>query len=141
MELVTIGQQTIQPGEDILFQAVSVPGSASIIWRAGSGIVTLRGLHNNQCRARFSLRFGANIAAPTEATAAEPLTLAFAVNGEAITSSRIISTPEEENLFNNISREIYLDVPTGCCTQVAVKNIGTIPILLQDGNWIIERRA
>ena len=115
MELVTITQQTIQPNEDVLFQAISVPGSPSIIWRQGSGILTLRGLARNQCRARFKVNFGGDIAVPTKETAG-PIQLAIALNGEAIAASRMTSTPLDVENFNNVFRELYVDVPLGCCT-------------------------
>lgn len=140
MELVTTGTQTIQPNEDVLFQAMSVPGSQSIIWRQGSGILTLRGLFNRQPRARFKVNFGANVALDTGATV-EPITLAIAVNGETLTPSRMIVTPVDVEEYWNIFREIYIDVPTGCCTQITVKNLGAQPIALQDGNLIAERVA
>lgn len=141
MELVTIAQQTIQPNEAVLFQAVSVPGCASIIWRVGSGIVTLRGLAKNQPRARFKINFGGDIAVPTGETVAA-ISLAVAVNGEAIAASRMTSTPLDVENFNNVFREIYIDVPVGCCTQITIKNVSTTPILLDAGaSAIVERVA
>lgn len=140
MELVTTGVQTIQPNEDVLFTAVSVPGSPSIIWRAGSGIVTLRGLFNRQPRARFKVNYGANVALDPEAEV-EPISIAIAVNGETITPSRAIVTPAAVEEYWNVFRELYLDVPTGCCTSVSIRNLSTQPITLQDGNFIIERVA
>lgn len=140
MELVTLTQQTIQPNEDVLFGAASVPGSSSIIWRQGSGIVTLRGLFNNQCRARFKVNYGGDIAVPTGETAG-PISLAIAINGEAIPASRATSTPIDVENFNNVFRELYIDTPIGCCTQVTVKNVGTTPILLDAGASIIVERV
>ena len=140
MELVTTSQQTIQPNEDVLFQAVSVPGSQSIIWRQGSGILTLRGLVRNQCRARFKVNFGGDIAVPTDETVG-PIQLAIALNGEAVVASRMTSTPLDVENFNNVFRELYIDVPLGCCTQLTVRNVSTTPILLDVGASIIAERV
>lgn len=140
MELVTLTQQTIQPNEDVLFGAVSVPGSPSIIWRQGSGIVTLRGIANSQRRARFKVNFGGDIAVPTGETVG-PIQLAAAINGEAIPASRMTSTPLDVEDFNNVFRELYIDVPVGCCTQITIKNVGTIPVLVDVGASIIVERV
>ena len=141
MEIVTTNLQTIQPNEDVLFQAVSVLGSPSIIWRQGSGIVTLRGLARNQCRARFKINFGGDVALNADSEI-EPIILAIAINGEAIPASRMTSTPGAVEEFNNIFRELYIDVPIGCCTQLTVKNIGTSIIDLDLGaSLIVERVA
>ena len=47
MEIVANAIQTVQPNADVIFTNISERGSQSILWRAGSGIVTLRGLPNN----------------------------------------------------------------------------------------------
>lgn len=62
MEIVANAIQAVEPNADVLFTNISVSGSSSIIWRPGSGLITLRGLPNGQCRARFRISFGANIA-------------------------------------------------------------------------------
>ena len=78
-------------GQNVIFSDVAVRGNCSIAHRDGSGLVTLRGI-TNQCRARFKVTFGANIAIPEGGTVA-PLSLALAVSGEAIGSATVISTP------------------------------------------------
>jgi hypothetical protein len=45
-----------------------------------------------------------------------------------------------ENYFNVFSA-IFVDVPRGCCISVSVKNVGTIPVDVQNANLIIERVA
>lgn len=141
MELVTTSLQTIQPNEDVLFDAISVPGPASALWRQGSGIVTLRGLSRCSLRARFKVNFGGNVGLPTTATV-EPIIFALVINGEPIAASRMISTPAAVEEFNNVFRELYIDVPAGCCTSIAIRNVGTQPSDLDiGGNLIVERVA
>ena len=83
MEITANALQTIAAGNDVLFTETAVNGNCSIIHREGSGLVTLRGLPNGQCRARFRVSFGANIGVPAGGTVA-PVSLALAINGEAV---------------------------------------------------------
>lgn len=140
MEIVANAIQTVPVNQDVLFTGTSVRGNASIMHREGSGIVTVRGLMNGQCRARFRAVFGANVAVPTGETAG-PVELAIAINGEGVPTSRMISTPIDVENYNNVSADIYIDVPIGCCTQLSVQNVGTIPVNVQNANFIVERVA
>ena len=99
----------------------------------------MRGL-TKQCRARFKVTFGGNIAIPTGGTV-EEISLAIAINGEAVGPATMIETPAAVTEFSNVSSSVYLDVPSGCCTQVSVKNLSTQTIGVQNANLIIERVA
>ena len=55
---------TVAAGQNVPLTETAVAGNCSIVHREGAGIVTLRGL-TNQCRARYRVAFGANIAIPT----------------------------------------------------------------------------
>jgi hypothetical protein len=68
--------------------------------------------------------FGANIAVPTGGTV-EAISLAIAVDGEAIASTTMIITPAAVEEFFNVFGAIYLDIPRGCCSQISVKNTST----------------
>lgn len=140
MEIVANAIQTVAVNQDVLFNAVSVRGCPSILHREGSGLVTLRGLVNGQCRARFRVSFGANIAVPTGETVG-PIELTIAINGEGVPSSRMASTPLDVENYNNVSADIFIDVPIGCCTQLSITNTGTIPVNVQNANMIVERVA
>lgn len=139
MEVTANALQVVNIDQNVLFSETAVPGNCSIMHREGSGIVTLRGL-TNQCRARFRITFGANIAVPTGETVG-PISLAIAVSGEAIPTSSMIETPAAVEEFSNVSAVLFLDVPRGCCTQVSVENTSTIPVNVQNANLIIERVA
>jgi hypothetical protein len=91
-----------------------VEGNCNTLWRDGSGIVTLRGM-TQQNRARYRVTFGANIAIPSTGTAGAA-SLALAINGEAVQSTKMISTPGAVNDFNNVATTIFIDVPRGCCS-------------------------
>lgn len=111
-----------------------------MVHRNGSGLVTLRGLTNCQCRARFRVSFGGNIQIPAGGTV-EPISLTIALDGEPISSTSMIFTPAAAEQFGNVFSAIFIDVPKGCCEQVSVRNTSTIPIDVQNANLIIERVA
>jgi hypothetical protein len=139
MELIANALQTVAAGANIQFTDEVVGGCNSILHRAGSGLITLRGI-TNQCRARFKVFFSGNIAIPTGGTI-EAIQLAIAVNGEAIASTTMIQTPAAVEEFSNIASAVYLDVPAGCCLSIAVKNTSEQAIEVQNANIIIERVA
>ena len=121
MELTANAIQTVPANGNVIFTDTVVCGNCSIMHREGSGLVTLRGL-TNQCRARFRVSFGGNIALPTGGTVG-PISLAIAINGEPVATTTMISTPAAVEEFNNVFSAIFLDVPKGCCSQISVRNI------------------
>ena len=140
MEITANAVQTVATNQPVLFTETAVPGNCSMIHREGSGQVGLRGLTNGQCRARFLVEFGANIAVPTGQTVG-PVSLAIAINGEPVLTSNMISTPAAVEEYNNVGASLYVNVPIGCCNQISVENTGTIPVNVQNANLIIERVA
>ena len=139
MEITANAVQTVAANQNVLFTETPIRGNCSIIHREGSGLVTLRGI-TEQCRARFRVSFGANVAIPTGGAVA-PIELAIAINGEAIGPTTMISTPAAVANFNNVYTSIYLDVPAGCCYTISVTNIGTDAIEVENANLIVERVA
>lgn len=131
--------QVVAAGQNVLLTETPVCGSASIQHREGSGIVTLRGM-TNQCRARYKVSFGANIAIPAGGTVA-PISLALAISGEPLASATAIQTPAAAEQFSNIFVAVYIEVPRGCCLTIAVENTGTGPVNVQNANLIAERVA
>lgn len=75
----------------------------------------MRGL-TNQCKARFKITFGANVALPTGTSPVAPILMALAINGEPVQTSTMISTPTVVESFGNISRTLFIDIPAGCCS-------------------------
>jgi hypothetical protein len=139
MEITANALQTVASTQNVLFTETAVRGNCSIIHREGSGLVTLRGI-TDQCRARFRISFGANVAIPTGGTVA-PISLAIAINGEAIGPTTMISTPAAAEEFNNVFTSIFVNVPTGCCYTISVRNLSDDDIDVQNANLIIERVA
>lgn len=135
--------QQVNVGQNVLFTDVPIPGCRQgIIHREGSGIITLRGQVNN-CSgfARYKASFGANIAIPEGGTASTPLSLALAIDGELIPTSSMIVTPAAAQQYWNVYASVFIDLPKGCCYTIAVENIGTTAIDVQNANLVIERTA
>ena len=139
MEITANALQTVEANQNVLFTDTVVCGNCSIMHRDGSGLVTLRGI-TNQCRARFRVSFGGNIAIPTGGTV-EEISLAISLNGEPVSSTIMIQTPAAVEEFANVYSSVFIDVPAGCCTQVGVRNTSTQAIDVQNANLIIERVA
>lgn len=140
MEITSVAVQTVQANQDVLFTATPVDGNCSILHREGSGLTTLRGITSGQCRARYRVTFGGNVAVPTTGTAG-PITLAITIDGEPVGSATMISTPGAVNLYNNVAASIFIDVPKGCCSQITVRNTTAQAVLIQNANLIAERVA
>lgn len=138
-EYIAVATQEVAQNGNVAFTNTAVKGSNCIQHREGSGIITLRGV-TNQCRARFFVDFSANIAVPTGGTAGA-ISLAIAISGEPVLSSQMISTPAAVDQFNNVSAGIYVDVPKGCCVNIAVENTSTQAIDVSNANIIVTREA
>lgn len=140
MEIIANAVQTVAANQNAYFTDSVTSGNYSIEHRDGSGLVTLRGVTNTQCRARFRIHFGANIAIPTGGTV-EAISLAIALDGEAIPSTIMTITPAAVENYFNVSASIFVDIPKGCCSHVSIQNISTQPVLVQNANLIAERSA
>lgn len=136
-EFTNVFVQQVAANGNAIFSETPVSGSNCIVHRDGSGIITLRGL-TNQCRARYKVVFGGNVAIPTGG-AVGPISISIAVEGEALGSATAIVTPAAVNEFFNVFAAAFIEVPRGCCVTVAVKNTSTETIELENANVIIER--
>ena len=139
MEITANALQTVNENQNVLFTDTVTCGNCSITHRDGSGLVTLRGL-TDQCRARFKVSFGGNIAIPADGTV-EAISLAISLDGEPIATTTMIVTPAAVEQFWNVFSAIFIDVPRGCCVSIGVRNISAQPIDVQNANLIIERVA
>lgn len=149
--------QTVQPNQPIVLNTSIGCPRGYVLHRNESGIVTLRGIVNNTfgCFARYQVTFNGNIAVPSTGIPG-PISIALAIDGEPILTSRAIVTPAAvatdppttENFFNVTSTAI-ITVPRGCCFNVSVENTSegataTDPlpaILVQNANMTVARIA
>ena len=147
--------QTVQPNQPVLLNTTIGCPKGYVLHREGSGIVTLRGITNN-CFARYQVTFNGNIAVPEGGTAPAAISIAIAIDGEPVLTSRAVVTPAAAseappsslNYFNVTSTAI-VNVPKGCCFNVSVENTsaGIAPtdpapaILVQNANLTVTRIA
>ena len=133
--------QTVAVGQNVLFTDEPICcNKGFVVHRDGSGIITLRGITNNLCFARYRVSFGANIAVPT-GSAVSAISLAIAINGEPVQTTNMIVTPAAVDEYFNVSTDVFINVPKGCCYTIAVENTSTIPVNVQNANIIIDRVA
>lgn len=130
---------TVAAGQNLPLTETAVKCGSCITHREGAGIVTLRGL-TNQCRARYKVSFGANIAIPAGGTVA-PISIALAIAGEPLNSATAIVTPATVGEYFNVFTAAFIDVPRGCCITIAVENTSTQAISIANSNLIAERVA
>lgn len=138
-EFTTVALQTVEEGQNVVFNETPICPTKCITHREGSGIVRLRGL-TNQCRARFLVAFSGNIQIPTGGTVGE-ISVAIAIDGEPLQSTQMIITPAAVENFFNVSAQVYLDVPCGCCATIAVENTSDQAIEVQNANLVVIRVA
>lgn len=134
--------QLINPNQNAIF-LTSIPCNKGYVYhRNESGIVILRGIVNNACSnfARYRVTFNGNIAVPTGETVG-PISVALSIDGEAIQTSTAIVTPAAVENYFNVTSTAYITVPRGCCFNVGLENVSTIPINLQNANLVIGREA
>lgn len=138
-EFTNVALQTVAVNQNVLFSDTPVRGGRCVDHREGSGLVTLRGI-TNQCYARYKVTFGGNIAVATGGTAGA-ISLAIAINGEAIPSTTMIETPAAVGDFSNVFSAIFVEVAAGCCLSLSVRNTSDQAVDVQNANLIVERVA
>jgi hypothetical protein len=139
MEIIANALQTVPANQNVYFTDTITCGNCAITHRDDSGLVTLRGM-TGQCRARFRVSFGANIAVPTDGTVG-PISLAIAIDGEAVRATTMTVTPTVVDAFFNVFSSVFIDVPRGCYVTVSVKNITDVDVDVQNANLIVDRVA
>lgn len=142
--------QTVEPGQNILLDTVIPCNKGYVYHRNQSGLVILRGIVNNTCGcfARYQVTFNGNAAIPTGGTVG-PISVALAIDGEPIQTSRAIVTPAAVDEYFNVTSTAIITVPRGCCFGVAIENTsaaaaagGTAPAIeVQNANLTVSRIA
>ena len=140
--------QIVEPNQNVILDTVIPCNKGYVFHRDQSGIVILRGIVNcpNACFARYQVTFNANIAIPEDGTVA-PISVALAIDGEPVQTSRAIVTPAAADEYFNVTSTAIITVPRGCCFTVAVENTsalvdGVAPeINVQNANLTVARIA
>ena len=142
--------QLVEPNQNVLLNTVIPCNKGYVYHRDGSGIVILRGIVNcpQACFARYQVTFNGNIALP-EGAEVGPISVALAIDGEPIQTSRAIITPAAVDEYGNVTSTAIITVPRGCCFSVTVENTsapaapgGVAPeINVQNANLVVSRIA
>ena len=142
--------QVVEPGQNVLLNTVIPCNKGYVFHRESAGIVILRGIVNcpQACFARYQVTFNANIALVEGATVG-PISIALAIDGEPIQTSRAIITPAAVDEYGNVTSTAIITVPKGCCFTVAVENTSAPAapgdaapeINVQNANLVVSRIA
>ena len=136
-EYTSTAIQTVAAGQNVPLTETAVNSKPCIVHRPGAGVVTLRGL-TNQCKARFRVSFGGNIAIPAGGTV-EAISAAIAINGEPLSNAKAIVTPAAVEDYFNIYVNAIVEVPKGCCLTVAAENTSAQAINISNANMVVDR--
>ena len=139
MEITSIALQVVEENQNVLFTETPICPTRGIVHRDGSGIVRVSG-NSSQGRARYLVSFSGNIQIPTGGTVGE-ISVAIAIDGEALASTEMIVTPAAVENFFNVSAQAYIDVTCGCCSTISVQNTSDQAIEVQNANLIVVRVA
>ena len=140
--------QLVQPNQPVILNTTIGCPKGYVLHRNESGIVTLRGITNN-CFARYQVTFNGNLAIPEGGTVG-PISIAIALDGEPILTSRAIVTPAAVDNYFNVTSTAIITVPKGCCFNVSVENTSESatpettpapPINVQNANMTVSRIA
>lgn len=142
--------QLVQPNQPVILNTSISCNRGYVLHRNESGIVTLRGIVNNpySCFARYQVTFNGNIAVPDGVTVG-PISIALAIDGEPVLTSRAIVTPAAVDEYFNVTSTAVITVPRGCCFNVSIENTsepatvgGVAPAInVQNANLTVQRIA
>jgi hypothetical protein len=142
-----VADQTINPGESVVFTVVDQTGRGLVRPSVGNSSFVLKGWNpsrscncgkcNNQT-AEYLVQFTANIAIPTGGTAGA-ISTAITIDGITIPGSVMTVTPAAVDEFFNVAKIIDADILTGCCQSIAVRNTSDQPITMNNAFLVISR--
>lgn len=133
IELSNTTAQTINAGQSLTFDTVILKtNSCAEAHRTNSGIVTLRA----NC-AIYEVHFAANISG----TAAGPVQIAIALDGEPLVETTMISTVGVAGDLNNVATATLIKTGCGCCGKVTVVNNGTEPVIVGANPALFVKRV
>lgn len=126
VELGYAAEQTIQPGAGAILETIRPCRKCpqNVIHENLSPNATLRGIVRNPCcnaSAQYNVSFSGNIAIPEGGTAGE-IQMALSVGGYVRPLTIAAATPAAAEKYWHVSGDTTIDVPVGCCTDIAVVN-------------------
>lgn len=143
-EYVYAAEQNVAYGQNVLLTGSNPCKKGYVLHREGSGVLTLRGAVNNPCAeyAKYQIVFNGNIAVPEGGTVGE-ISLAVAIGGESLATSLAAYTTTAAGAYGNVTSTAIIDVPRGCCVNVAIENTSETAeaILVRNANVTVNRIA
>ena len=131
IELIQTLVVTVPVGQEVPFNETVVKSGCAEYHREGASTVRLLK------PGRYLVTFAGNIAVPTGETVGE-VTLSLTADGGTLGGSIMRATPAAVEEYFNVSTQHYVDVPYCCGTvgiaNIAVENIGDIPVLVDNAN-------
>ena len=131
-EFTSAAIQTVAAGQNVPLTETAINNKPCIVHRQGAGVVTLRGL-TNQNRALFRVSYAGGTV--------EAISAALAINGEPLTSATATVTPAAVENYFNIYVSAQVCVPKGCCLTIAMENTSTQAVNFANSNLTVERIA
>ncbi len=132
IELSNTTEQTIQPGQSIIFDEVILRAGCCECHRKNTGSVKLR---NNGI---YAISFAGNIGGETAAT---PVQLSFSLGGSTLPETTMISVPAAVADRNNVATSTRLKNCCGDYDRISVTNTGTVPVIVApNSSFIVELR-
>ena len=133
IELSNTTAQTLQPGQSLTFDTVILRSGCGEAHRKNSGIVTLRA----SC-ATYEAHFAANVTG----TAAGPVQLAIALDGEPLPETTMIASVAAAGDLDNVATATLVRTGCGCCPRLSVVNSGTVPVTVgANPSFFVKRVA
>lgn len=134
--------QDLQPGQGAILENIRpcTKCPQQVVHDNLTPNLLLRGIVRNPCcnaRAQYSVKYSGNIAVAEGGTAGE-IQLAISVNGYVRPLTIATATPAAAEEFWNVSGGTTIDVPVGCCTDVAVVNASTTATTVTVRNLNVE---
>lgn len=146
-EFTAVAEQTVNPGEAIIFDTSPVPcRCGNIRHRPGTGLFLADGgprIRNCCCccgesSRNYSVSFGANIAIPTGGTV-EAINVAAMVEGSTIPGTLREVTPAAVEEYFSVSIDTIAQVWSGCCESISIRNTSAQPILVRNANIVFNQ--
>lgn len=119
IQLTNTAAQTLAPGQALTFDTVILRSGCGEAHRKNSGIVTLRA----SCAT-----YEAHFAASVTGTAAGPVQLAIALDGEPLPETTMIASVATAGDLGNVATATLVRTGCGCCPRLSVVNSGTAPV-------------
>lgn len=132
IELSNTTEQTLQPGQSIVFDEVISSAGSCECHRRNTSSVKMR------ANGVYAVSFSGNIGGETAAT---PVQLAITLGGSPLPETTMISVPAAITDRNNVATSTRIRNCCGDYDRVAVTNTGTVPVVVAaNSSFIVERR-